>query len=222
MAGYERGECFLSNNLYCYIFQFNLSIVSVQANSFCVGSCGSAPGLLEQNPVHVPFSLPGELGNKKFIYPEGFEKTNSSEAASASAALRSQEAYNSATETATTTRTYLDLPVQTDGSRNIHHPPYAINNYMQPGHDLETEAIGLGAVHDDGSVEYDVHSLYGYTQTQATFNSLLSVFPGKRPFILARSTAPGSGKYTAHWGGDNNSLFSSMRRLVPSSTYNRS
>lgn len=48
-----------------------------------------------------------------------------------------------------------------------------------------------------------------------TYNALLSVFPGKRPFIIGRSTSVGSGTKAGHWGGDNRSLFLYMAMSIP-------
>ena len=40
----------------------------------------------------------------------------------------------------------------------------------------------------------------GHLETKATYESLLKVSPGKRPFIISRSSAPGTGAWAGHWG----------------------
>ncbi|TKA66386.1 hypothetical protein B0A49_05813, partial [Cryomyces minteri] len=54
-----------------------------EVSSFCVGSCGT--GNVTMNPVHPSFGLPGEPGSIVYDYPEAFNITNATEAASASA-----------------------------------------------------------------------------------------------------------------------------------------
>lgn len=175
-------------------------------SSFCVGSCGTDN--LHLNPAHPPFALPGEPGNVDYNYPEGFSKSNASEAASASSAAASQSAAGStATTSSSTTQSYLRSTPTPD--RNINHPPYVLNN-VQPGHDLAVHAISPNATHIDNILEYDVHNLNGHQILNATYSGLLQVFPQKRPFILGRATFAGSGKYAAHWGGDNNSKWADM------------
>jgi alpha-glucosidase len=184
-----------------------------EVSSFCVGSCGS--GNLTLNPVHPPFSLPGEPGNIIYDYPENFNLTNSTEAAAASSASSSQAAASSATAgpTSTSTTSYL-VTTPTPGVRDINHPPYVIN-HDQEGHDLAVHAVSPNATHIDGVQEYDVHNLWGHQEINATYNGLLKVFPGKRPFIIARSTFAGSGKWTGHWGGDNTSKWAYMFFSIP-------
>ncbi|KAJ9668457.1 hypothetical protein H2201_001505 [Coniosporium apollinis] len=186
--------------------------------SFCVGSCGS--GNLTLNPVHPPFKLPGEEGAVIYEYPEGFNLTNATEAASASAASSSQAAASMTavptetdqqTSTSSTTPNYLRT-TPTPGVRDINHPPYVINNVHG---DLAVHAVSPNATHVDGTVEYDVHNIWGHQILNATYQGLLAVFPGKRPFIIGRSTFPGSGKWSGHWGGDNGSKWYYMYFGIP-------
>jgi alpha-glucosidase (family GH31 glycosyl hydrolase) len=55
-----------------------------------------------------------------------------------------------------------------------------------------------------GTYEHrEVHNLYGYYNTMATYEGLLQRTGGKeRPFILTRSFYAGTQKYSAMWSGD--------------------
>ncbi|TKX20612.1 alpha-glucosidase-3 [Elsinoe australis] len=187
-----------------------------EASSFCVGSCGT--DLLNVNPIHPPFGLPGEVGQLQVEYPEQFNVTNATEAAYAMSVSSSQAAAASATASssatsasAATTTSYLRTTV-TPGVRQINHPPYVINNVLG---DLAVHAVAPNATHYGGAQEYDIHNLFGHSILKATYEALISVIPGKRPFIIGRSTFAGSGKYAGHWGGDNNAKFYSMAFSIP-------
>jgi alpha-glucosidase len=100
----------------------------------------------------------------------------------------------------------------TPGVRNINYPPYVIDHVQG---DLAVHAVSPNATHQNGMVEYDTHNLFGHQIINATYQGLLEVFPGKRPFIIGRSTAPGSGKWAGHWGGDNASKWYYMYFSIP-------
>ncbi|PVI03222.1 glycoside hydrolase family 31 protein [Periconia macrospinosa] len=183
-----------------------------EVSSFCVGSCGT--GNVTLNPAHPPFSLPGEVNNIIYEYPEYFNVTNATEAASASAAKSSQDAIVSATAIpAPSTTSYLRT-TPTPGVRNINHPPYVIN-HVQAGADLAVHAVSPNATHANGVQEYDVHNVWGHQILNATYQALLKTFPSKRPFIIGRSTFSGSGKWAGHWGGDNASKWAYMYFSIP-------
>ncbi|KAF1973746.1 hypothetical protein BU23DRAFT_639650 [Bimuria novae-zelandiae CBS 107.79] len=181
-----------------------------EAASFCAGSCGN--GRLDENPVHPQFLLPGDLLTFDFNYPEGFNITNATEASSAPSASASQSS-------ALSTSPILPIPTTTTQGRieptpsvrNLNFPPYVINN-VQAGHALSKSSIAPNATHNDqyNTTEYEMHNLFGLQISNATYHSLLELFPGRRPFTVGRSVSAGSGKTTAHWGGDYTSTWGSM------------
>jgi alpha-glucosidase len=56
---------------------------------------------------------------------------------------------------------------------------------------------------------------YRHQILNATYQALLNIFPGKRPFIIGRSTFAGSGRLSGHWGGDNFSHWLYMYFAIP-------
>ncbi|KFO22135.1 hypothetical protein H920_16515 [Fukomys damarensis] len=65
-------------------------------------------------------------------------------------------------------------------------------------------------------LHYDVHSLYGYSMARATDVAMDTISPSTRNFILSRSTFAGSGKFAAHWLGDNAAMWDDLRWSIPS------
>lgn len=191
-----------------------------EVSSFCVGSCGKHN--LTLNPVHPPFSLPGEEGNLVLDYPEGFNLTNGTEWSSVLSASSTQatplptgtetsSSSSSSSSVSSTSTSYLHT-TPTPGTREINHPPYAINHIQG---DLAVHAVSPNATHHGNTLEYDFHNLNGHLILNATYTALLSVFPKTRPFIIGRSTFAGSGRVSGHWGGDNASKWAYMFFSIP-------
>ncbi|XP_040857870.1 probable maltase-glucoamylase 2 [Ochotona curzoniae] len=65
-------------------------------------------------------------------------------------------------------------------------------------------------------LHYDVHSLYGYSMARATDSAMGDIFQNNRNFILSRSTFAGSGKFAAHWLGDNAATWNDLRWSITS------
>nr|CAA10382.2 alpha-D-xylosidase [Tropaeolum majus] len=91
-------------------------------------------------------------------------------------------------------------------------PPYKINatGVQAP---IGFKTIATSCTHYNGVLEYDAHSIYGFSQTVATHKALQGL-EGKRPFILTRSTFVGSGHYAAHWTGDNQGTWENLRYSI--------
>ncbi|KAF8399134.1 hypothetical protein HHK36_014999 [Tetracentron sinense] len=91
-------------------------------------------------------------------------------------------------------------------------PPYKINasGIQAP---IGYKTIATSAVHYNGVLEYDAHSLYGFSHAVATHKALQEL-EGKRPFVLSRSTFVGSGSYTAHWTGDNQGTWENLKYSI--------
>ncbi|XP_056354560.1 sucrase-isomaltase, intestinal [Oenanthe melanoleuca] len=94
---------------------------------------------------------------------------------------------------------------------DLNYPPYTpriLDRLMY------SKTICLDAVQAWGK-QYDVHNLYGYSMTIASRKAIEKVFPGKRSFLISRSTFAGSGKHGGHWLGDNAATWDQLRWAIP-------
>ena len=83
-------------------------------------------------------------------------------------------------------------------NNSLNYPPY--KPYTE-GPDLLQKTICLDSEQAWGS-HYDTHSLYGWSETEPTLRGAREA-TGRRSLVLSRSTFVGSGRWTAHWLGDN-------------------
>jgi Glycosyl hydrolases family 31 len=56
-------------------------------------------------------------------------------------------------------------------------------------------------MHYGGRTELEMHNLFGHLMSRAANLAVREMYPGKRPFLISRSTFAGSGTWTGHWVG---------------------
>ncbi|XP_059156797.1 uncharacterized protein LOC131941537 [Physella acuta] len=65
------------------------------------------------------------------------------------------------------------------------------------------------------STHYNLHNLFGWSESNITRSVLHTLFPNKRTPMISRSTFASSGRFTGHWMGDNSALFTDMYYSIP-------
>ncbi|KAI0638733.1 glycosyl hydrolases family 31-domain-containing protein [Trametes polyzona] len=173
-----------------------------EASSFCIGSCGTGANLTAATIPTMFF--PGTPGNEVTEYPEGYNSTIWGPSGNITINGTLTFGNHTAPPPALSKR---GLGAAAETGVDINSPPYALHN--ADGF-LSTHTVSTNATHANGVVELDVHNLWGLMEEKATHLGLLELHPGKRPFIISRSTFPSSGRWTGHWLGDNISKWQYM------------
>ncbi|KAI0849221.1 glycoside hydrolase family 31 protein [Daldinia vernicosa] len=167
-----------------------------EASNFCPDvSCDPAQAAKQGNNPPQPTNPPrNNTGRPIPGFPDDFQPAPTAK----SGKLRSRQ---------TTGGQMKGLP-----DRDLFKPKYRINNHKG---ELSDSTLYSNITNADGTYQYDTHNLYGLTMITATRNSLLTRRPGRRPFVLTRSSFAGAGSRAAHWFGDNNSTWSDYRVTIP-------
>lgn len=81
------------------------------------------------------------------------------------------------------------------------------------------KTMPLDTVHrlDDGTTidHRAVHNIYGMENARATYEGLLKLEAGERPFVLTRAAYSGAQRYAATWTGDNSSTWNHLKMSTP-------
>ncbi|THU98203.1 hypothetical protein K435DRAFT_965039 [Dendrothele bispora CBS 962.96] len=179
-----------------------------EVSSFCEGSCGTGANLSNTAP---PFVLPGDPGGEVTAYPECYDSSISGP--SGNITINGTLTCTNASQIATSTFALAGrgLGAREQLERNVVDPPYAIHNGYPS---LSNHTLATNATHVGGILDFDVHNMWGMMEERATHRALQQLRPGKRPFIISRSTFPSSGKWTGHWLGDNGATWQYMYQSI--------
>ncbi|XP_030789258.1 putative maltase-glucoamylase-like protein FLJ16351 [Rhinopithecus roxellana] len=98
----------------------------------------------------------------------------------------------------------------------LNNPPYM--PYLESrdrGLNSKTLCMESQQILPDGSPvkHYNVHSLYGWSQTRPTYEAVQEV-TGQRGIVITRSTFPSSGHWGGHWLGDNTAAWDQLGKSI--------
>ena len=81
------------------------------------------------------------------------------------------------------------------------------------------KTMPLDTVHrlDDGTTidHRAAHNIFGMENARATYEGLLKLQGGERPFVLTRAAYSGAQRYAATWTGDNSSTWNHLKMSTP-------
>ena len=81
------------------------------------------------------------------------------------------------------------------------------------------KTMPLDTVHrlDDGTTidHRAAHNIYGMENARATYEGLLKLQNGERPFVLTRAAYSGAQRFAATWTGDNSSTWNHLKMSTP-------
>jgi len=94
------------------------------------------------------------------------------------------------------------------------------NDMNEPAIFLRADkTMPLDTVHrlDDGLTldHRAVHNIFGMENVRATYEGVLKLQPGERPFVLTRAAFSGAQRYAATWTGDNSSTWNHLKMSTP-------
>ena len=81
------------------------------------------------------------------------------------------------------------------------------------------KTMPLATIHrlDDGTTidHRAAHNIFGMENARATYEGLLKLQDGERPFVLTRAAYSGAQRYAATWTGDNSSTWNHLKMSTP-------
>ncbi|KAH9974514.1 glycosyl hydrolases family 31-domain-containing protein [Russula compacta] len=178
-----------------------------EVKSFCNGHCPPTADQPNRSPSII---LPGEPDNLVTEYPEGYNATVSGP--SGNITVNGSLTYGAGVQS------LVNNPSDDGDVHSTRYTPspgseplYAIHNGEG---DLSAQTVATNATHYGGHTELDMHNLFGHLMSRAAFLASRELHPGKRPFLISRSTFAGSGRWTGHWLGDNHSKWSYLHHSI--------
>ncbi|GGK11775.1 alpha-glucosidase [Caldalkalibacillus thermarum] len=92
------------------------------------------------------------------------------------------------------------------------------NDMNEPAVFNETKTMDVDVIHkNDGDPKphKELHNLYGYYMSKATYEGLKELLAGERPFVVTRAGYAGIQRYAAVWTGDNRSFWEHLAMCIP-------